>query len=318
MSRAGDGGGDDQILLRPQAAKMPTDTIEGWKKECATTGTPRACYNVAVDYAQTQGDEPKAVEYLRPLCKKDYVLGRFNLGGILIKELATRKEGLAAFQKACALSKAKTGTPKENEVTTSACPIAEVVAKNIDAAYMDIAAKLSITAKPTNAPPNHDLTGRYKVAGGAVSILQGTDELWLVYESVWGGDHTCSCVAQARRQEDGSWETSGDLVGKIDETSSEIAISSPQEPECCGANWAGIGRVRNRPAPLKRCAVTAPKLAFHAADESLTRAYLVAGDRVDAIERHEADSEFVVARFVGKKKTTIGLLEKSGLACTGK
>jgi hypothetical protein len=339
VSRADDAGVDDQILLKPREGKIPAETVEGWKRECATKGTPKACYNVAVDYAQARGDEAKAVEYLRPLCKKDYVLGCFNLGGIMVKEVATRKEGLAAFRKACTLSEAKAGTPKENEVTESACSISEVVAKNMDADYTDIAYLLGIGAKPSPptstaprpsaassspepssapGPTAHDLTGRYKAVGGSVSLLQGTGELWVFYESVFSGDHDCSCLAQASPQDSGSWQMSGDLVGKLDVTPSEIVISA-EEKECCGANWGGVGRVRNHAKPLQRCAVTAPKLAFHAADKSLTKAYLVAGDKVDAVvDQGRIDTDFVIARFAGKKKTTIGLLEKAGVTCAGK
>lgn len=143
--------GDDQVLLEPKAVKLPAEMIVGWRQECKAKGTPEACYNVAVDYAQTKGDEVKAVEYLRPLCKREYVLGCFNLGGILIKEIPTRKEGLAAFQKACALSKAKAGTPTENDATQEACQIAGVVAKNIGGDYMDIAAELGLISKPQPA-----------------------------------------------------------------------------------------------------------------------------------------------------------------------
>ncbi|HVZ74288.1 MAG TPA: hypothetical protein VHJ20_18035 [Polyangia bacterium] len=339
-SSARDGGGeDDQLLFRPQAVKVPTETIERWKRECATKGTPTTCYDVAVDYAQIQGDEPKAVEYLRPLCKKDYVLGCFNLGGILVKEIATRKEGLAAFRKACTLSKAKAGTPTENDATESACQIAEVVAKNLGGDYMDIAGKLGLAAthdrstapaievgsKPPEPSSNarelvdRDVTGRYKTEGGSVCLVEGADELWLVYESRWGADHSCSCISQAKRQEDGRWTMRGDLNGEIAVTSSEVSISNREvQPECCGAYWPGVGPVRNHPAPLERCVVTAPKLSFHAADQSLTKAYLVAGDRVEAIEQELADSDFVIARFVGKKRTTVGLLEMSGLRCARK
>jgi uncharacterized protein len=137
---------DDQVLLAPGAAKIPVETVDLWKQECNTKHIPRSCYNVAVNYAQNEGDEVKAIEYLRPLCKQEYVLGCFNLGGILIKETATRKEGLAAFQKACALSKGNAGTTKENAATSSACEIAGIVGKNLDADYLDIAVALGLTA----------------------------------------------------------------------------------------------------------------------------------------------------------------------------
>jgi hypothetical protein len=300
--------------------------VEQWKQECATKGKVSACYNVAVDYAQSRGDEAKAVEYLRPLCKKKYGLGCFNLGGLLVKEVATRKEGLAAFKKACALSEAKAGSPQENERTEDACSIAEVVANHMKDDYDEIAVDLGYPPTPSSpiepggpkVPEPSDLTGRYKAAGGSVKILQAADQLWLVYDAGFHQDHTCGCISQAKRQADGSWQMTGDLAGRIDVTPAEIVISTPRENECCGAGWQGVGRVRNRPAPLERCVVKAPKLAFQAADERLMKAYLVAGDKVEAVvEREYADTVHAIARFVGKTKTTIGLLDLSGLACSG-
>jgi uncharacterized protein YecT (DUF1311 family) len=144
VARAGDAGADDQILLRPQATKIPSETVDKWKQDCAANGTPRACYNVAVDYAQSQGNEPKAVEYLRPLCKRSYLLGCFNLGGILIKEKSTRGEGLMALRRACSLAKAGSGTEKENAATLSSCSIADVVEKYQDREYTEIAAQLGL------------------------------------------------------------------------------------------------------------------------------------------------------------------------------
>jgi uncharacterized protein YecT (DUF1311 family) len=123
---------------------MKTDTIELWKQDCASSGTPRSCYNVAVDYAQIQGNEPKAVEYLRPLCKRSYLLGCFNLGGILIKEKATRREGILAFRNACALTRSGAGTEKENAATFSACWIADTVEKYQDRDYAEIAMRLGL------------------------------------------------------------------------------------------------------------------------------------------------------------------------------
>jgi hypothetical protein len=327
VSWAADAGSDNQILLRPKALIAPDPMVEQWKQECATKKKLSACYNVAVDYAQSHGDEAKAVEYLRPLCKKKYVLGCFNLGGILVKEVATRKEGLAAFRKACALSEANAGTPKENAATEGACSIADVVANHMNDDYDEIAVDLGYPPRPPSPIPpggskaveSSDLTGRYKVAGGSVKLLQGGDELWLVYDAGFHLDHSCGCVSQAKRQEDGSWQMTGDLVGKIEVTPAEIVVSTPTENECCGAGWQGVGRVLKRPVPLQRCVVKAPKLPFLTADQRPTKAYLVAGDKVDAVvERDYLDVTYAIARFVGKTKTTIGLLDLEGLECSGK
>jgi uncharacterized protein len=149
LSFAGHARADDsrQVLLRPQAAKLPPTTIEHWAEECRSKGTPVACYNVAVDYAQSEGDEPKALAYLRPLCKNAYGLGCFNLGGILIKETTTRQEGLAALRMACSLSKTDAGSGEERVAYGSACEIAAVVTQHMTGDYMEIAEVLGLIPK---------------------------------------------------------------------------------------------------------------------------------------------------------------------------
>lgn len=107
----------------------------------------------------------------------------------------------------------------------------------------------------------------------------------------------------------------GDLQGTIAMSPARLAIRADEEQSCCGANWAGVGRIQNRPKPLKRCRVTASKVPFHAADESVTKSYVVEGDWVEIAAWTARDSKYVVARFVGKKKVTAGLLPESGLTC---
>ncbi len=120
------------------------EELAAWKADCEAKGTFESCYNVAVDYAQGRGDERTAIQYLRPLCEKGYGLGCFNLGGILIKEKATRREGLRAFQKACEASSARSGTAEENIATAEGCGIADTVAKYLDSDYQKLAGALGL------------------------------------------------------------------------------------------------------------------------------------------------------------------------------
>jgi uncharacterized protein YecT (DUF1311 family) len=147
-ARAGDHGRD---LWTPPTAKMPADVVERLLQECKTKGTDDACYKVAMDYVQTKDDEATAVEYLRPLCKKDYVPGCVGLWGILFKETETRKEAMLAYLRACTLSTASARTELEKFTARSTCGLVEFLAKNMDADYVDIVTSLGLRDKPRAA-----------------------------------------------------------------------------------------------------------------------------------------------------------------------
>jgi hypothetical protein len=162
----------DDLILPPKAIAPPDSLVSNWMEECKTKGTPKACYNVAVFYAQVKGDEPKAIEYLRPLCQKGYGLGCFNLGGLLIKEKATRHEGMLAFRKACDLSKSASGTEEANQWTASACRYADTVQQYEGLDYMQLAVKLGLLP----APPSSTKSDASTDARSKAEIVQPVGE----------------------------------------------------------------------------------------------------------------------------------------------
>lgn len=160
-----------------------------------------------------------------------------------------------------------------------------------------------------------DVSGVYSTRDGSVAILQDDDELWLAYQASWGATaHTCACLSRAKRQSDGSWQMTGDLTGTITMPHGKLQIDAADMPPCCGANWNKVGPIKQKPSPVMSCSVTADKLPFQDRDGNTTKAFVISGDHVDAVEA-PGDDQRVVARFVGKRKATFGLVAISGLAC---
>jgi len=181
-------------------------------------------------------------------------------------------------------------------------------------------ARRSESAPPAAKKPGHDFSGEYSLrGGGSLGILQGQDELWLSYEDEWDAAHLCQCVAQARLQSGGTWQITGDLTGVLAFPGGKPAIT-PEEsaPDCCGAGWPGVGKPRGKPEPPRSCSVKAEKLPFQDRAGKPTKTYVIAGDHLDTVALPGGVAEGrVMARFVGKKKTTVGLVAESGLSCNG-
>ena len=179
----------------------------------------------------------------------------------------------------------------------------------------------SESASPADKRPAQDFSGEYSLRGsGSLRILQGQDELWMSYEDVWGAAHLCECVAQAKRQSGGVWKITGDLDGVLAFPQGKPKVTPDNwQPDCCGASWAGVGKPRGKPDPPKACVVKAEKLPFQGPDGNPTKTYVIAGDHVDTVTLPGGVAEGrVIARFVGKKKTTIGFVPESGLDCSAK
>jgi hypothetical protein len=87
----------------------------------------------------------------------------------------------------------------------------------------------------------------------------------------------------------------------------------------CGAGWAGDELTRDGFKPPEICTVVAERSHFHVVDHldpERRPAYVIRGDRVEiAPARHESGGGWVLARFVGPTRTTVGLLAQDDLDC---
>jgi hypothetical protein len=174
------------------------------------------------------------------------------------------------------------------------------------------------TAPQTAAAKAPDATGQYRLGKyDSFGVLQAEDELWFLYE---GSSQDCWCVAQAKRLPDGMWTADGDLAGVLDFPRGRPSFKPVLDhPRCCAEpNWTGIQPASNKkPAPPKPCVVTADKAHFLDRERKETKTYVIKGDRIDVVGTASNDQK-VLGRFVGKKKTTLGLLWQSQLDCGGK
>jgi hypothetical protein len=174
------------------------------------------------------------------------------------------------------------------------------------------------TAPQPAAAKAPDATGQYRLGKDeSFGVLQAEEELWFLYE---GSPQDCWCVAQAKRLPDGMWSADGDLTGVLDLPGGRPSFRPMlDQPRCCAEpNWRGMAPAsKKKPAPPKKCVVTADKASFFDRERKQTKTYVIKGDHIDVVGAASND-EKVLGRFVGKKKTTLGLLWQYHLDCGNK
>lgn len=164
--------------------------------------------------------------------------------------------------------------------------------------------------------PSMDLSGTYTTAGGeAFSILEGRRGLVFWFDAVFGPSaHTCDCLVEAKEQAPGRYTFTNELGG-IRVENGRVVVELSQ-PSCCGAGFGGL-----RPASLaqrgipEQCTVKGARALFHAFDGRPARAYVVKGDKVEALPAGTFLEGFMVARFSSGKRKTLGLLKREELVC---
>jgi len=161
-----------------------------------------------------------------------------------------------------------------------------------------------------------DLSGTYTTASReAFSILEGKKGLVFWFDAVFGPSaHTCDCLVEAKEQGPGRYTFTTELGG-IRVENGRVVVELSQ-PSCCGAGFGGF-----RPASLaqrstpEQCTVKGARAFFHALDGQRARAYVVRGDKVEALPAGTFLDGFMVARFHSGKRKTIGLIKREELTC---
>jgi hypothetical protein len=168
------------------------------------------------------------------------------------------------------------------------------------------------------AEPSVDLSGTYTTAAGETfSILESKKGLVFWFDAVFGPSaHTCDCLVEAKEQGPGRYTFTNELGGLRVENGRVVVELS--RPSCCGAGFGGF-----RPAALaqrsipEQCTVKGARAFFRALDGRPARAYVVKGDKVEALPAGTFLEGFVVARFFSGKRKTLGLLKREELVCPG-
>lgn len=175
-------------------------------------------------------------------------------------------------------------------------------------------------AQAPDQPP--DPSGSWRSEIGELSVMLAGDALSFSYAAVFGATaHTCDGAGVAGLDGDGRWvwtDESGtvELVAAGDGL--EVRLTEGVA-SFCGAGWGGDAFRRSSHRPPIRCTVEVERSHLHVVDPltpARRRGYVVEGDEVQtAPVRNLELREFVLARFVGPRSTTAGLLRLEDLSC---
>jgi hypothetical protein len=183
---------------------------------------------------------------------------------------------------------------------------------------------LLVSGAATSQTPDDrgfDPTGVWYGMHGPLALMRAGDTLTFSYSGVFGATaHMCDGIGVAGFVGDGKWEyvdeqwavtftTKGGRVTMV--TTKGIA-------SFCGAYWPGDTFEKDGWKPAFNCTVVVPKAHFLTAAPSPEprKGYVVKGNVVEAVGLvNEGTPGWLLVRYVGKKQTTAGLLERDALEC---
>jgi len=166
-----------------------------------------------------------------------------------------------------------------------------------------------------------DPTGTWYGQHGPLVLMRAGDTLSFSYSGVFGESaHLCDAMGVAGFVGDGRWEYT-DEQGTLTFTTKGGRVSMQTTngiASFCGAGWPGDHFSKDGWKPAFDCTVITARTRFHVVGpEPIARkAYVVKGNRVEALGLvNEGTPGWLLARFVGKERTTAGLLARDGLEC---
>jgi len=186
------------------------------------------------------------------------------------------------------------------------------------------AALLAAPVSRTQTPDDRgfDPTGVWYGPHGPLALMRAGDTLSFSYSAAFGATaHLCDGIGVAGFVGDGKWEYV-DEQGTVTITTKDGKVTmQPTKgiPSFCGANWPGDSFTREGWKPAFRCTVIDPKARFFVIGtlpSAKRKGFVVKGNVVEAIGLvNESSAAWLLTRFVGKDRTTAGLLERSALEC---
>jgi hypothetical protein len=186
-----------------------------------------------------------------------------------------------------------------------------------------LAATLAVSPALAEGPDDRgfDPTGAWYGQLGPLVLVRAGDTLSFSYSAVFGATaHICDGIGVAGFVGDGKWGYVDD-EGTVTFTTKEGKVTMEATKgiaSFCGANWPGATFSRDGWKPAFRCTVVAPKAHFLtvAPSPEPRKGYVVKGDVVEAVGLvNESTPAWLLVRYVGKKRTTAGLLERDALEC---
>jgi hypothetical protein len=166
-----------------------------------------------------------------------------------------------------------------------------------------------------------DPTGVWYGMQGPLALVRAGDTLTFSYSAVFGATaHMCDGIGVAGFVGGGRWEYV-DEQGTVTFTTKGGGVrmeATKGIASFCGANWPGGTFGKDVWKPAFQCTVVVPKARFltAAASPEPRKAYVVKGNVVEAVGLvNEGTPGWLLVRYVGKKQTTAGLLERDALEC---
>ncbi len=188
--------------------------------------------------------------------------------------------------------------------------------------FVGAAGLLVCSFATAQAPALPDPSGEWTSAIGELSLMLSGDALSFTYAAVFGETaHTCEGAGVARRVASGGYEYTdeqGTVVFSQENDRLRMEVSHGIA-SFCGAGWGHDSLHPAGPPALKSCSVVVKRSHFHAVGSSppeARSAYVVRGDRVQVVQVHALDrADWFLARFIGPRATTVGLLRAADLDC---
>ncbi len=167
-----------------------------------------------------------------------------------------------------------------------------------------------------------DPSGVWMGLHGPLALMRAGDTLSFSYSAVFGATaHMCDGIGVAGFVGDGRWEYRDDQGTVVFTTKNGTVTMQVVDgiASFCGANWPGETFSSDSWKPAYRCRVTVPKAHFFVVGtlpSDQRPGYVLQGDWVEAIDLvNESSAAWLLVRFVGKGRTTAGLLERDALEC---
>jgi hypothetical protein len=167
-----------------------------------------------------------------------------------------------------------------------------------------------------------DPTGVWYGPHGPLALMRAGDTLSFSYSAAFGATaQSCDGIGVAGFAGDGKWEhVDGQGTVTFTTKGGKVTMQATKGiASFCGASWPGDTFTKDGWKPAFRCQVIEPKAQFLTVGPlppAPRKGFVVKGDWVEAIGLvNEGSPAWLLTRFVGKKQTTAGLLERDALEC---
>lgn len=166
-----------------------------------------------------------------------------------------------------------------------------------------------------------DPSGGWRSRMGVLSLMLSGDTLSFSYSSLFAeAAHICDAAGVAGlvgRNEYHYVDEQGTVAFIVSRDAVELKLVSGIA-SFCGADWPGETFILEGYEALEIREVDVDRTGFHVvmpAPPTKRKAYVVRGDRLETAPcRHEGADTYVLARYRGKKGSTVGLIEEAALS----